>query len=121
AEGDQVQEDDILVEIQNDKAVEELPSPVSGTVSKIVAQEGEVTTVGQVLIEIDAPGYEDEAEEEAAPAAAPAAPAQEASAAQPSAAQPAAAQPAAAQPAAGGSNFMFRLPELGEGIVEGEV
>ncbi|HJG47893.1 MAG TPA: 2-oxo acid dehydrogenase subunit E2 [Facklamia tabacinasalis] len=106
AEGDQVQEDDILVEIQNDKAVEELPSPVSGTVSKIVAQEGEVTTVGQVLIEIDAPGYEDEAEEEAAPAAAPAAPAQEAP---------------AAQPAAGGSNFMFRLPELGEGIVEGEV
>ena len=49
AEGDQVQEDDILVEIQNDKAVEELPSPVSGTVSKIVAQEGEVTTVGQEI------------------------------------------------------------------------
>ncbi|MGO1432738.1 MAG: biotin/lipoyl-containing protein, partial [Ruoffia tabacinasalis] len=95
AEGDQVQEDDILVEIQNDKAVEELPSPVSGTVSKIVAQEGEVTTVGQVLLEIDAPGYEDEAEE-----VAPAAPAQEAP---------------AAKPAAGGSNFMFRLPELGEG------
>ena len=105
AEGDQVNEDDILVEIQNDKAVEELPSPVTGTVSKIVAQEGEVTVVGQVLIEIDAPGYEDEAEDEVAPAVeiAP---------------TPA---PAADKPVAGGSNFMFRLPELGEGIMEGEV
>lgn len=34
-EGDEVKEDDILVEIQNDKSVEELPSPVNGTIKKI--------------------------------------------------------------------------------------
>lgn len=107
AEGDEVSEDDILVEIQNDKAVEELPSPVTGKISKIVVPEGTVAVVGDVLIEIDAPGYEDEAEEEVAAEAAPA----------PAAAAPAA--PAAKQAAS--SNFLFRLPELGEGIVEGEV
>lgn len=34
-EGDQVSEDDVLAEVQNDKAVVEIPSPVDGTVKKI--------------------------------------------------------------------------------------
>lgn len=59
-EGDEVKEDDILVEIQNDKSVEELPSPVNGTIKKIHIAAGEVATLGQVIVEIDAPGYEDE-------------------------------------------------------------
>ncbi len=33
-EGDAVKEDDVLVEIQNDKSVSELPSPVAGTIKK---------------------------------------------------------------------------------------
>lgn len=103
AEGDQVNEDDIIVEIQNDKAVEELPSPVTGTVKKILVQEGEVAVVQQTLIEIDAPGYEDNsADEEEVQEVAPA--------------------PVGSAPASQGtSNFLFRLPELGEGIAEGEV
>ncbi|WP_334328851.1 2-oxo acid dehydrogenase subunit E2 [Companilactobacillus sp. HBUAS59699] len=52
-EGDTVKEDDSLVEIQNDKSVEELPSPVSGTVKKIVAQEGDTVEIGATLIIID--------------------------------------------------------------------
>lgn len=52
-EGDQVKEDDSLVEIQNDKSVEELPSPVSGTVKQLVAQEGDTVEVGDTLIVID--------------------------------------------------------------------
>ena len=67
AEGDTIEEEDSIVEIQNDKSVEEIATPVSGTVKKIMVEEGTVATVGQVIIEIDAPGYEDE--EEAAPAA----------------------------------------------------
>ena len=35
-EGDTINEDDTLVEVQNDKSVEELPSPVSGKVTKIL-------------------------------------------------------------------------------------
>lgn len=61
-EGDQIKEDDSLVEIQNDKSVSELPSPVSGTIKKIVAQEGDTVEIGDVLVEIDdgSPDTEDE-------------------------------------------------------------
>jgi len=57
--GDKVQEDDVLCEVQNDKAVVEIPSPVAGTVEEILVEEGTVATVGQVLVTFDAPGYED--------------------------------------------------------------
>lgn len=57
--GDEVQEDDVLCEVQNDKAVVEIPSPVKGKVEEILVEEGTVATVGQVLITFDAPGYED--------------------------------------------------------------
>jgi pyruvate dehydrogenase E2 component (dihydrolipoamide acetyltransferase) len=56
--GDKVQEDDILCEVQNDKAVVEIPSPVAGTVEEVLVAEGTVATVGQTLITFDAPGYE---------------------------------------------------------------
>jgi pyruvate dehydrogenase E2 component (dihydrolipoamide acetyltransferase) len=78
--GDKVQEDDVLCEIQNDKAVVEIPSPVEGTVLEVLVGEGTVATVGQVLVTFDAPGYEDlqfkgdhgDEEPQAAPAPAPA-------------------------------------------------
>lgn len=57
--GDTIEEDDILCEIQNDKAVVEIPSPVAGKVEEVLIGEGTVATVGQVLIRVDAPGYED--------------------------------------------------------------
>ena len=66
--GDTINEDDTLLEVQNDKSVEEIPSPVTGTVKSILVEEGVVANVGDVLVEIDAEGYEDEA---------PAAPAQQ--------------------------------------------
>jgi pyruvate dehydrogenase E2 component (dihydrolipoamide acetyltransferase) len=56
--GDKIQEDDVLCEIQNDKAVVEIPSPVEGTVLEVLVTEGTVATVGQVLVTFDAPGYE---------------------------------------------------------------
>lgn len=79
--GDKVQEDDVLCEIQNDKAVVEIPSPVEGTVIEVLVGEGTVATVGQVLVTFDAPGYEnlqfkgDHGDEEPAKAEQPAAPA----------------------------------------------
>ncbi|MFM9535235.1 MULTISPECIES: dihydrolipoamide acetyltransferase family protein [Lysinibacillus] len=57
--GDTVKEDDILCEVQNDKAVVEIPSPVEGTVEEVLVGEGTVAVVGDVLIRFDAPGYED--------------------------------------------------------------
>lgn len=65
-EGEVIQEDDVLCEIQNDKAVVEIPSPVEGPVLKIHFDEGDVATVGEVLITIDAEGYEDEGSSDSA-------------------------------------------------------
>ncbi len=95
-EGDKVAEDDTLVEIQNDKSVSELPSPVAGTVKKIFMQAGETAKIGDPLVEID-DGSPDTPDDDAAPAA----PAEESAA--PAAAEPApaaAAAPVAAAPAA---------------------
>ncbi|MCP3030663.1 2-oxo acid dehydrogenase subunit E2 [Halobacillus sp. A1] len=62
--GDEVKEDDVLCEVQNDKAVVEIPSQVDGTVKDIHVDEGETTTVGTVIITID-DGSEDAPEESA--------------------------------------------------------
>ncbi|SDE27235.1 pyruvate dehydrogenase E2 component (dihydrolipoamide acetyltransferase) [Bhargavaea beijingensis] len=61
--GDTIQEDDVLCEVQNDKAVVEIPSPVGGTVEDILVGEGEVAVVGDVLIKIDSPDHADGEEE----------------------------------------------------------
>ena len=57
--GDEVNEDDVLCEVQNDKAVVEIPSPVKGKVLDVLVEEGTVAVVGDTLIKFDAPGYED--------------------------------------------------------------
>lgn len=59
-EGQEIAEDDPLVEIQTDKATVEIPSPAAGVVSRIVVAEGEVVPVGTMLVVIG---------EDAAPAA----------------------------------------------------
>jgi pyruvate dehydrogenase E2 component (dihydrolipoamide acetyltransferase) len=52
SEGQEVAEDDPLVEIQTDKATVEIPSPAAGVVSRIFVAEGEVVPVGTVLVAI---------------------------------------------------------------------
>jgi pyruvate dehydrogenase E2 component (dihydrolipoamide acetyltransferase) len=51
-EGDSVQEDEPLVEVSTDKVDSEIPAPAGGTVSKILAQEGDTVEVGSVLAQI---------------------------------------------------------------------
>ncbi|HYI44205.1 MAG TPA: dihydrolipoamide acetyltransferase family protein [Actinomycetota bacterium] len=48
-EGDQIAEDDLLVEISTDKVDSEVPSSASGTLQKILVQEGETVKVGTPL------------------------------------------------------------------------
>jgi len=74
--GDDIQEDDPLCEVQNDKAVVEIPSPVEGTIKKIYVDEGTVAVVGDTLVSIDAEGYENEESSDAADEEAEAAPEQ---------------------------------------------
>jgi pyruvate dehydrogenase E2 component (dihydrolipoamide acetyltransferase) len=70
AEGQDVAEDDPLVEIQTDKTTVEIPSPAAGKVTKILVEEGKVVPVGTVLVVIGA----DAADGDRAPAAAAAPP-----------------------------------------------
>jgi pyruvate dehydrogenase E2 component (dihydrolipoamide acetyltransferase) len=58
--GDTVHEDDPLAEVQNDKAVVEIPSPVNGTVLELNAEEGQIVEVGTVVITLQS----DEADNE---------------------------------------------------------
>src|SRR5437879_3558048 len=51
-EGQEVAEDDPLVEIQTDKTTVEIPSPAAGKVARILAAEGEVVPVGTVIVVI---------------------------------------------------------------------
>ena len=56
AEGQEVAEDEPLVEIQTDKASVEVPSPVAGTISRILVAEGDVIPVGTVIVVIGEEG-----------------------------------------------------------------
>jgi pyruvate dehydrogenase E2 component (dihydrolipoyllysine-residue acetyltransferase) len=52
SEGQEVAEDDPLVEIQTDKTTVEIPSPAAGKVAQILVAEGAVVPVGTVLVVI---------------------------------------------------------------------
>ena len=53
AEGDAVKADEPLFEISTDKVDTEVPSPVAGTVTKILVAEGATVPVGTAVMEID--------------------------------------------------------------------
>ncbi|MDN6640446.1 MAG: dihydrolipoyllysine-residue acetyltransferase [Tetragenococcus halophilus] len=95
--GDTINEDDTLLEVQNDKSVEEIPSPVTGTVKNILVDEGTTAAVGDTLVEIDAEGYEDDS----------------------SAAEESANEEQGSDATEG--YYEFKLPDIGEGIAEGEI
>src|SRR5215210_1040360 len=50
--GQEISEDDPLVEIQTDKTTVEIPSPAGGKVGRLLVSEGEVVPVGTPLVVI---------------------------------------------------------------------
>jgi 2-oxoisovalerate dehydrogenase E2 component (dihydrolipoyl transacylase) len=56
SEGQEVAEDDPLVEIQTDKTTVEIPSPAAGKVTQILVEEGTVVPVGTLLVVIGGDG-----------------------------------------------------------------
>jgi 2-oxoglutarate dehydrogenase E2 component (dihydrolipoamide succinyltransferase) len=115
AEGDHVNVDEPLLEVSTDKVDTEIPSPVSGTLQKIVVQVDQTVPVGaELAIIADSAGASTPA-----PAVAPVAsvPASVVETPAPVAAAPAA--PAA--PAATGAGTVITMPALGESVSEGTV
>lgn len=58
AEGDTVTEDQPVVEVETDKAVVEVPSPVNGTIAERRAEVGDVVPVGDVIVVFEVEGEE---------------------------------------------------------------
>ena len=100
-EGDHVKLDEVLCELESDKATFELPAEAEG-VLHIVAKEGDVLPIGAVICTIEAGGATASVKvADAAPAAAVAAPA------------------AAPAPAAGPTSVLeVKVPAVGESITE---
>ena len=69
AVGDTVKEDDPILSVMTDKATVEIPSPVDGTVTKVVGEAGDILPVGVVCIEVEVDGAGNASASDDAPAA----------------------------------------------------
>ncbi|HEX6026084.1 MAG TPA: 2-oxo acid dehydrogenase subunit E2, partial [Solirubrobacter sp.] len=101
-EGDEVAQDETLVEISTDKVDAEVPAPVTGTVVKIHAAEGDTVSVGAVLAEISPGG----------------------NGAKPAAMEEATEEPEAdadADADAEGTVIEIEMPAMGESVTEGTI
>ena len=114
AEGDHVNVDEPLLEVSTDKVDTEIPSPVSGTLQKIVVQIDQTVPVGAELAIIA------DASEASAPVQVAQVPAQPATPA-PAAPVPPPPPPAPAAPAPTGAGTVITMPALGESVSEGTV
>ncbi|RZJ55273.1 MAG: 2-oxoglutarate dehydrogenase complex dihydrolipoyllysine-residue succinyltransferase [Acidovorax sp.] len=101
--GDAVAVDEILIEIETDKVVLEVPAPSAGVITEIVQGDGATVVADQLIAKIDTEGKAGAAAPAAAPAAAAAAPA---------------AAVAAAPAAAGGSKGDVAMPAAAKLLAE---
>jgi len=100
--GDTIKKDEALVELETDKAAQELVAPEDGVVEEILVSEGDNVAVGTLIAKLGAGNGAAAAPKEAAPAAAPAAKA----------------APKKAAPASGGTSMNIDVPNVGESVSE---
>jgi len=96
--GDRVEEDDPIADAMTDKATIELTAPVDGVITTMACEEGEILAVGADLVIFDTEGDDAVLEETSTPQAPPANPSP-----------------------SGGGIHRFKLPDIGEGVVEAEI
>jgi len=118
--GDALKEHQAVVEVMTDKATVEIPAPAAGVLKETRANPGDVVPVGSVIFVLETGAA-------SAPAQKPHTPAAPAAAA-PKAAAPVAPKAAAPAPSGGhgpskavGGKLEFKLPDIGEGVAEGEI
>lgn len=105
-DGDHVEMDEVIAELESDKATFEITAEKAGTL-QTVAKEGDVLAIGAVVANIEEGAAAAAPVKESAPAAQP----------QAAAAAPAPA-PVAAAPATGGGLLEIKVPPVGESITE---
>jgi pyruvate dehydrogenase E2 component (dihydrolipoamide acetyltransferase) len=111
--GDSVKADQPIAEVMTDKATVEVPTPVAGTVGELKFKPGQVIKVDSVMITLEGGGSSamTKASTPSAPAKSPA----------PSQKMSAGGNGAAASTNGSGATTSVKLPELGEGVTEGEL
>ncbi|MBU3742173.1 MAG: biotin/lipoyl-binding protein, partial [Candidatus Kapabacteria bacterium] len=118
--GDTVERDEVILEISTDKVDTEVPSPASGTIVQLLAQENDTVEVGKVIAVLSTDA--NVAVAAAAPAPAPvAAPAPVPAPAPVAAPAPAPVPAPATAAAASGASVDVVMPKMGESIQEGKV
>jgi len=95
--GDSVEEDAPIADAMTDKATIELTAPVSGVIKMVACEEGDMLAVGADLVIFETEGEETESQAEE-DVAAPASTAD-----------------------SGSLTYAFKLPDIGEGVVEAEI
>lgn len=98
--GDSVKADQPIAEVLTDKATVEVPSPIAGVVKEVKFKSGDVVKVGATMITLEAGAAKTAPSMEAASKPTPA---------------------PAATPTSSGKVSDIKLPELGEGVTEGEL
>ena len=117
AVGDLVEEDQIVADIMTDKATVEITAPVSGKVLAIHGEPGQMVPVRGPLVEFEVEGAGNAADAELAPA--PVAKSEPAPVV--AEAPKVEAAPVSVPTAAAGANYVFKLPDVGEGTAEAEL
>jgi len=115
AEGDHVNVDEPLLEVSTDKVDTEIPSPVAGTLQKIVVQIDQTVPVGAELAIIA------DTSEPTAPVQVAQVPAQAVAPVSVPEPAPVTPPPAPVAPAATGAGTVITMPALGESVSEGTV
>jgi 2-oxoisovalerate dehydrogenase E2 component (dihydrolipoyl transacylase) len=124
--GDTVAEDQIIADIMTDKATVELTSPVAGKVLAAHGEPGQQLAVGSPLVEFEVEGAGNASAE-----APPSNPAPQASVPPEGGQSPAPKSPPTGgstgeageggEAASAGANYVFKLPDVGEGTAEAEL
>ena len=120
--GDRVEEDQILADVMTDKATVELTSPVAGVVTALHGEPGVMSAVGSALVEFEVEGAGNASAAETVVEAASEQPVsvEEDRVIVPSFAAPAS-TPSRIQGDAPSGNYVFKLPDVGEGTAEAEL
>ncbi len=121
--GDAIAIDEILIEVETDKVVLEVPAPAAGVLVEIVQADGATVAAEQLIARIDTAAKAGAAAPAAAPAAAAAAPAAAAAAAPASTSKAGVAMPAAAKLMADNSLAAGSVPGTGKDgrVTKGDV
>src|SRR5918998_1157945 len=115
--GDEVQRDEGLVEVSTDKVDTEVPSPATGTLSKIAVQPDETVPVGTVLGEIETGGEGGAAGNGGAPQAS----SRDAKTAEETPGKDGAGPPDSAGAEPDAEVIELEMPQMGESVTEGTI